>query len=444
MNDEPLSNAEVARQIHAALEPLRVVPIGEELPDEQPIGRLRRYPIRAADDVGILTLVDIDGVLIWEDGASSPAVPTARRGRGRAYPDGQIVTQLKYSKLLGSNQINEKLRQLDRRLTPLGPAELSEYDRTTWTGQTGAAPRKKGRILLFVHGTFSNCANMISELRGEDQSPYPGRVFLDKAAEHYDQILGYDHFTLSVTPLVNAVDLARRFAESEAELDIVCHSRGGLVVRWLCEQLDRMPGRRRRVVFVGCPLKGTSLADPQSLRNGLNLLTNVGKLLGSTIGLVPLLAAAGGLTQILSSAGAFIARTPAADAMVGLVPGLAAMSRIINNAELDSLNHGPPNSRTNYFAVVSNFQTEAAGWRFWKMFNLLKVADHTADYLVFNQHNDLVVDTESMTYHAFGDAPDVQRNADQFCYFDETKGVHHTVYFRNPLTVEFLTNSLLV
>ena len=55
---------------------------------------------------------------------------------------------------------------------------------------------------------------MISELRGEDQSPYPGRVFLDKAAEHYDQILGYDHFTLSVTPLVNAVDLARRFAES--------------------------------------------------------------------------------------------------------------------------------------------------------------------------------------------------------------------------------------
>jgi hypothetical protein len=438
MSDIALSNMEVARQIQEALAPLQVVPISEELPNEQPIGKLRRYPNRVADEVGILTLIDVDGVLIWQDGAVSPALSTGRRARGRTYADGEVVTQLKYSKLLGSNQIGEKLRQLDGRLTPLGPAELVEYDRDTWEGRSGAHPIEKGQVLLFVHGTFSSCGNMISEFRGDDASPHPGRLFLEKAAKHYDQILGYDHFTLSRTPVINAADLARRSAESKADLDIVCHSRGGLVVRWLCEQLDRVPNRKRRVVFVGCPFRGTSLADPESLRNGLTLLTNVGKLLGTTVGLVPLLAAAGGLIQILSSAGALVARTPAADAMVGLVPGLAAMSRIVNNAELDSLNFGPPVARTDYFAVVSNFQTAAAGWKFWKMFNMLKVADHAADYLVFNQDNDLVVDTESMTYHAFGDNPEVERNADVFCYFNETKQVHHTTYFRESPTVEFL------
>ncbi len=125
--------------------------------------------------------------------------------------------------------------------------------------------------------------------------------------------------------------------------------------------------------------------------------------------------------QILSSVGAFAANTPAVDAGIGLVPGLAAMSRIINNAELDTLNSGPPLARTGYFAVVGNFQTEAAGWRFWKLFNKLKLADIAADHLVFEQDNDLVVDTKSMTYHAFGEKPEVYNNDELFCYFNETR-----------------------
>ena len=122
----------------------------------------------------------------------------------------------------------------------------------------------------------------MSELWGDDATSAPGRYFLSKAAKQYEQVLGFEHHTVSRTPLINAAELARKFADSDAEIDIVCHSRGGLVTRWFCESLDRQIARKRRVVFVGCPLQGTSLADPRSLRHGLNLLTNVGKLLGET------------------------------------------------------------------------------------------------------------------------------------------------------------------
>jgi pimeloyl-ACP methyl ester carboxylesterase len=441
MMAEGLSNADVARQIEDALAPLGVVPMSKELPEEPSVGQLRRYRRSRLDDtIGILTLIDVDGVLIWEDGAISPTIAGARRRRGGLASDGKVVTQLKYSKALGWNDIGEKLRQLDHQLTPNGPVELIEYNRDSWTPQVRATPIKQGRVLLFIHGTFSSCGNLMNELRGTDTTPFPGRRFLEKAAAHYDQVLGFDHHTLSRTPIVNAVELARKFADSDAELDIVCHSRGGLVSRWLCEQFDK-PGRRRRVVFVGCPFRGTSLADPQSLRNGLTLLTNLGKLLGTSFSLIPLLAAAGGLMQILSSVGAFAAKTPAVDAGIGLVPGLAAMSRIFNNAELDALNSGPPLARPGYFAVVGNFQTEAAGWRFWKLFNKLKLAEIAADHLVFEQDNDLVVDTESMTYHVFGEEPEVYHNDELFCYFNETRQVHHTAYFRESDTVEFLTRS---
>src|SRR5262249_35766812 len=158
--------------------------------------------------------------------------------------------------------------------------------------------------------------------------------------------------------------------------------------------------RLRRIVFVGCPLQGTSLADPSSVRNGLNLLTNVGRVLGDSFSLVPYLAAASGLVQILSSASNLAAKSPVVDAGIALMPGIAAMSRTVNNAELNALNYGPGAARTQYFGVSSEFNANEVGWKFWRLFNKLNAADLAADYLVFEQANDLVVDTSSMTYHA--------------------------------------------
>lgn len=433
-----LSNAEVATELNRSLQPLGVVPLELELPEEPSIASLRRRRrTREYDRVGILTLVDIDGVLLWEEGPVCETTSRLRRRAGAA-AQGEVVTQLKFVKEPGLNQIIEKLVLLDQQLTPQGPGQLIEYDRQTWQGVGGASIRPAGRVLLLIHGTFSSTGAILEELRAEPV----GLSFLQRVAAAYDQILGFDHFTLSRTPVVNAVELARLIGDSQAEIDIISHSRGGLVARWFCEVLDRLPTRPRKVILVGCPLRGTSLADPQSLRNGLNLLTNLGKALGSACKLIPLLAAAGGLMQILASIGSFAARTPVVDAGVGLIPGLAALSRIRNNSELAALNYGRPQPRPNYFAIIANFQTEDPKWRFWRWFNKSKATDLAADYLVFEQDNDLVVDTESMTYYAFGENPDLQ-NRQQFCCFEGDR-VYHTNYFRSSEALNFILTSLKI
>jgi hypothetical protein len=445
MSTTSLSNTAVAQRLHSALQPLAIVPLDVDLPGEPSVGRVRRRGRSAAEgDIGIVTLLDVDGVLMWEDGAVNASSTMRRRGaRTGPSADGDVVTQLKYEKALGLNSINDKLYQLDAQLTPRAAhgaatgSALLEYDQTSWTATPGAVPAPAGRILLLVHGTFSSSDNVMGELRGVGVGP---GSFLGKVkAANYDQVLGFDHFTVSRSPMVNAVELARLFSASTAEVDIVCHSRGGLVSRWFCELLDSRT-RRRRVVFVGCPFQGTSLADPKSLRHGLDLMTNVGKVLGDAFGLVPFLAAAGGLVQVLSSLGNFAARSPLIDAGIGLLPGIAAMSRIDRNPELNALNHGPAVARADYFAVSSTFQTEAVGWQFWRLFNKWKAADLAADRLVFEQDNDLVVDTSSMTYHAFGPAPNFG-NMKTFCQFDASSQVHHTAYFRDPRTLDFIAGS---
>ena len=39
-----------------------------------------------------------------------------------------------------------------------------------------------------------------------------GRTFLARAAAHYDRVLAFDHPTLSVSPILNALDLAQALA----------------------------------------------------------------------------------------------------------------------------------------------------------------------------------------------------------------------------------------
>jgi hypothetical protein len=443
--DTGMTNEDVAHALRDSLAPLGIVPMEDELANEPPIGGLRRRrSSRFDDEVGVVTLLDIDGVLVWEDGAVSPSTSAVRRRRAGTAADGDVVTQLKYSKALGTNRINAQLEAFDARLTPQGPSKLLEWDSTTWTSHEVDRPAESGKILLFVHGTFSNSENLIAELWKPDKPGQgPGADFLRKAAAEYSQILSFDHYTVSRSPIINAIELARLFDGSHPErLDVICHSRGGLVTRWWCEVLDRRPRPERRVVFVGCPLEGTSLADPESLRNGINLLSNAGRTLGKACRLIPMLTVAGGLMQILSSLTSLAARAPIIDAGVAMIPGLAAMSRIGNNSEIKTLNAVAVPTNSKYFAITSDFEPDPVMWRFWRLFTRKRAADLAADYLVFNQANDLVVDTSSMTHHAWGKNPDVRNKPDVFRCFDPADGVHHTNYFTQRGTVAFLEECL--
>jgi pimeloyl-ACP methyl ester carboxylesterase len=446
-----MTSDQIAQTLAANLASLGIVPIDREIEGEPPIGGLRRRRgSRFDDEVGVITLLDVDGVLMWEEGAVSASTSRMRRRRAGPAADGEVVAQLKFprAKALGTNQIAEQLAKLDAKLTPNGPGRLLAWDTAKWEPTPVAAPDATGRLLLIIHGTFSNSGNLVRELWAPDPNQ-PGQGhgadLLRKVAANYTQVLSFDHFTLSRSPLINAVELARLFAATDAErLDVVCHSRGGLVTRWWCEVLDQKPRKQRRVVFVGCPLQGTSLADPESLRNGLNLLSNVGRVLGDGLQLIPMLTVAGGLIQVLSSITSVASRTPLVDAGVAMVPGLAAMSRVGNNHELNALNVMNAPARADYFAVTSDFEPDPVTWRFWRMFSdkfSTRAADAAVDHLVFRQANDLVVDTTSMTYHAWGPNP-VLANNPVFRCFEPQDAVHHTNYFRNSKTTQFITQAL--
>lgn len=131
----------------------------------------------------------------------------------------------------------------------------------------GAARGRK--VLLLVHGLFSSVEDAFAEL---DLQPllqrYEGRVF------------GYDHWTIAKTPQQNALNLLQRLPPDAGwEVDIVCHSRGGLVVRSLLTEgmADIAQARAGRiakvgkVMFVAAANQGSPLASPDDIKQFLNV-----------------------------------------------------------------------------------------------------------------------------------------------------------------------------
>jgi pimeloyl-ACP methyl ester carboxylesterase len=459
-----LSAEQVRADLRAAIEGLDIVPAEDRLPQERTVHELRRSRLQGADDtVGMLTLVRVDGILQWEEGTGVSSriggVGPGRRWRRRVEAaSGEVMDQLKFPKL-APNQVGSFLETLDRKFCAYFE-QRPAFGLREWTGgdnpQTGvlksnARPvQKEGqRILVFIHGIFSNNDHLLSELTATDH----GRKFLAQASKHYDQILAFDHPTLTVGPLLNALDLARAFAGSQAQVDIIAHSRGGLVTRWWLEGFNGT-GRPSRAVLVGSPLYGTSLASPGRLRGAMSLLTNYGEMIGGAAKAasmaVPMMAAAVGVLKVVTSVTSLAADTPLFDAAIAMVPGLAACSRVSNNGELNRLREIRQKAPAEYFAVTANFEPENPGWKFWKG-AVDRFKDAGAD-IVFRgdeldgADNDLVVNTKSMTtlYGLDDDSglPEHVIPESNTYSFGTNAKVFHTNYFRQPETIAFLTKHL--
>lgn len=114
-----------------------------------------------------------------------------------------------------------------------------------------------------VHGTLSRAhtafVRLPQELVADLHRRYDGRVF------------AFDHYTLSEDPRQNVDWFIEQLPESiKLDLDIVCHSRGGLVSRVLTERQSELSlGSRtlnvNRLVFVATPNTGTVLTDAKHL-----------------------------------------------------------------------------------------------------------------------------------------------------------------------------------
>lgn len=392
----------------------------------------------AAPQQDIVSLVREAGVLRWRVGAVS-AFGTQPRAGGRAsLVVGEVVRQYAFERLAPS-QVYSALLGLDRQLTPAAAwgAQVTGLRRLrNGTLEPFANPGEaaKRKVLLFVHGTFSNSEALIDN--GLARIPAGARLLAD-LERTYDLVLAFDHPTLSVSPMLNAFDLAALLRPAPASVDIVCHSRGGLVARWYCEAFVP-PAMNRRVIFVGSPLAGTSLAAAPRLRSAIDLLTNVADALrtaGELAAATPLFLGTSGLLRVMGAVTGLAARTPALDAALALIPGLDAQSRVGNNQELLRLRANTGNADfatgpVRYSMVRSNFEPRDIGWNFLRFFSkpLQRVGDWGAD-LIFDGHNDLVVDTSSMDEVADGRLVATAHD------FGTTDVVHHTNYFVQPQTV---------
>lgn len=192
---------------------------------------------------------------------------------------------LEIARVVEANKKKEGLIPMLHGYTPTTDAEL----------ENRLALSKGKRVLLFVHGIFSSIEGGFHGLGQPDGAPgqVPGALggtlkeLLDRYQNH---VFGYDHWTISKTPLENARALIEAIpAGSDWTVDLVCHSRGGLVTRALfADPADnehlQMPELREiralrngrisavgKVIFVAGANQGSALANPEELKKFLKL-----------------------------------------------------------------------------------------------------------------------------------------------------------------------------
>lgn len=269
------------------------------------------------------------------------------------------------------------------------------------------------RVLLYVHGFASSAAASSAG------------TWLPALAPGYDAVLCYNHPTLARDPLRNGLDLLALIPEDlRLSVDIIAHSRGGLVARSLVELVD--PSDRfvpRALVTCGTPHAGTELANP----------VRWDRLISLTMTAVSWLAVAGGfatpipkiLEWVLKSAAQGFFALPGVAAMV---PGDPTFLAQLNAAATAGSAVAALQERVRYGAVSSRFS----------IFNVKPITFQEAFGAIVTQAfighpNDMVVTTDSMSALDSG----VSLAADQ----RHLAAVNHWEYFRDDSVVEFIRHT---
>ena len=136
-----------------------------------------------------------------------------------------------------------------------------------------------GRILLLLHGTASSTWGSFGDLWSEAR-----RAELNRLSQYYQgNLFAFEHRTLTESPIENARELVQHLAAfpQDTQIDILSHSRGGLVGELLCRVATsgRAGGGGSRDVpvfddqdfalFGGIPAQAQNLTALQQLAQGL-------------------------------------------------------------------------------------------------------------------------------------------------------------------------------
>jgi pimeloyl-ACP methyl ester carboxylesterase len=401
-------------------------PAGRGGGEEEPV-LVARIPSPGSARGQVVLLVDEDGVLSWHDPESQPVASGTTRGgelltyhlpvrrpvdtgRGRG-PVGWLGK--KVLKVLVFRLLDDALGKAGSYVAGRWERSNRWYDLRTVDVGSGLSGRPvdwsaltSGPALLLVHGTFSRGATAFSGLSTETLrslvESYAGRVVV------------FDHPTVSVDPVANAQWLADQLVahtpgDAGLVLDVVAHSRGGLVARTLAEQHNRLDLKGRRLavhsaVHVGVPNAGTTLADTEHLNTLLDTYTNLLDLFPD-VGVVDVL-------QVVLETVKQVA-TGVAEGLEGLMsmnPGGAFLRRL----------NASPRERATYAGVAADFTPPQGDAR---QLALNLVADR-----LFGRPNDLVVPRDG-TWEVDGSAlvPSNRRLS-----ISPEAAVTHNGYFASP------------
>ena len=256
-----------------------------------------------------------------------------------------------------------------------------------------------GPALLFVHGTFSTTEGGFGQLKPATlkalHARYGGRV------------IAFDHPTIADDPIENARQFFEIAGDRKLELDIVCHSRGGLVSRSIAERPGDLEDLAtgisvRTIVLVGVPSNGTILAKAKYWDELLNRMTTLlslfpGPGLSDTLETV--------LAVVRSIAVETVENLEGLDAMA---PGGDFLKRL--NVALAKEAH--------YRAIVSNYSPKNPGLKAW-------LNNGVRDAIFDRKPNDMMVTIESMTAKNGSSRFPVESLAE----FTPEQAIEHAGYF---------------
>jgi hypothetical protein len=393
-------------------------------------------------------------------GAAPPPKPRAPGLAGRQHGLGSFVAgaiagkvvarvfRFAAGKVMGPI-IDHMERDIHPGLVWMGDPDCMKWRLMDRSEQLTIPADRPARVLLWVHGTFSST---VGSFGGLSQTPH-GKALLNAMLAKYDAVIGFDHPTMSVTPMQNASAILARLELQKwpkpPVFDAISYSRGGLVFRSLVEYA--LPASTfactvDRAIYVACTNGGTELARRKNWDRLMDRYTNLAAGACTAIGALTGSAVA---TKILGEAikgvGAFVKALALAALDEGGMPGIEAMDpsgsfvRQINDVQAGQ----PQPSSTYYCVVTSNFDPDTAVGQgstpevpagFW-----MRVAEKPVDELL-NKPNDLVVDVPSMSAFDPGVGDFVKKHHD----FGTNGSVYHTVYFLQDQTSAELANWLQI
>ncbi|MBK8461334.1 MAG: hypothetical protein IPL43_15120 [Micropruina sp.] len=281
-----------------------------------------------------------------------------------------------------------------RTFTPLNYRDGNAPDLTEADWQRLAV----GRSLWFVHGTFVTAHTSFQA--------FPPAILASLSNAYGGRVAALDHHTLGVSPLENVEALAASMPDGlELEVDLVCHSRGGLVGRALAR--PGSPFKVRRIIHVATPNHGTALASPNNLVPFIDRITTM-------VNLIP----DGGLALVETTLTAVLTVVKViAKYGVSGIPGLAAMDT--DGDFLAAFNAAPVSAEQ--YAISADYSPSGA-----LLALTLKSAENLLVDKVFGDAaNDLVVPTAGV-YEGSGavDIPEERR-----LVLTKLRAIYHGTFF---------------